>query len=33
MLLTLQSDGPRGPESMKMRSTRRGSCPSQPNQN
>jgi hypothetical protein len=33
MLLTLQSDGPRGPESMKMRSTRRGSCPTLPNQN
>jgi hypothetical protein len=33
MLLTLESDGPRGPESMKMRSTRRGSCPTLPNQN
>jgi hypothetical protein len=31
MLLTLESNGPRGPESMKMRSTRRGSCPSAPN--
>lgn len=30
MLLTLQSNGPRGPESMKMRSTRRGSCPGHP---
>jgi hypothetical protein len=33
MLLTLESNGPRGAESMKMRSTRRGSCPPQPNQN
>jgi hypothetical protein len=33
MLLTLESNGPRGPESMKMRSTRRGSCPTPPNQN
>jgi hypothetical protein len=33
MLLTLESNGPRGPESMKMRSTRRGSCPAPPNQN
>ena len=33
MLLTLESNGPRGPESMKMRSTRRGSCPVVPNQN
>jgi hypothetical protein len=33
MLLTLESNGPRGPESMKMRSTRRGSCPAVPNQN
>src|SRR5687767_4778456 len=33
MLLTLESNGPRGAESMKMRSTRRGSCPSAPNQN
>ena len=32
MLLTLESNGPRGPESMKMRSTRRGSCPGQPDQ-
>lgn len=31
MLLTLESNGPRGPESMKMRSTRRGSCPTVPN--
>lgn len=31
MLLTLESNGPRGAESMKMRSTRRGSCPTQPN--
>jgi hypothetical protein len=27
LLLTLESNGPRGAESMKMRSTRRGSCP------
>jgi hypothetical protein len=33
MLLTLESNGPRGLESMKMRSTRRGSCPTLPNQN
>ena len=33
LLLTLQSNGPRGAESMKMRSTRRGSCPALPNQN
>ena len=33
MLLTLESNGPRGAESMKMRSTRRGSCPTSPNQN
>jgi hypothetical protein len=33
MLLTLESNGPRGAESMKMRSTRRGSCPTLPNQN
>jgi hypothetical protein len=33
VLLTLESNGPRGPESMKMRSTRRGSCPAAPNQN
>lgn len=33
LLLTLQSNGPRGAESMKMRSTRRGSCPTLPNQN
>ena len=33
MLLTLESNGPRGAESMKMRSTRRGSCPALPNQN
>ena len=32
MLLTLESHGPRGPESMKMRSTRRGSCPGQQEQ-
>ena len=32
MLLTLESNGPRGAESMKMRSTRRGSCPALPNQ-
>ena len=32
MLLTLESNGPRGAESMKMRSTRRGSCPGQPDQ-
>lgn len=33
LLLTLESNGPRGAESMKMRSTRRGSCPTLPNQN
>jgi hypothetical protein len=33
LLLTLESNGPRGAESMKMRSTRRGSCPALPNQN
>jgi hypothetical protein len=33
MLLTLESNGPRGAESMKMRSTRRGSCPAHPSQN
>ncbi len=33
MLLTLDSNGPRGAESMNMRSTRRGSCPTLPNQN
>ena len=33
LLLSLESNGPRGPESMKMRSTRRGSCPAPPNQN
>jgi hypothetical protein len=33
LLLTLESNGPRGAESMKMRSTRRGSCPAVPNQN
>lgn len=27
VLLTLEKTGPRGPETMKMRSTRRGSCP------
>jgi hypothetical protein len=33
LLLTLESNGPRGAESMKMRSTRRGSCPTLTNQN
>jgi hypothetical protein len=33
MLLTLESNGPRGMERMKMRSTRRGSCPTLPDQN
>jgi hypothetical protein len=33
LLLMLESNGPRGAESMKMRSTRRGSCPTLPNQN
>ncbi len=33
LLLTLESNGPRGAESMKMRSTRRGSCPAHPSQN
>ncbi len=33
LLLTLESNGPRGAESMKRRSTRRGSCPTLPTQN